>query len=235
MVMAEVQQMANTQNGEAFHARFVGVIARIQELLRQSRACGSSSADGASAVATATSADAGSVSDAGSAVRSSRDGRQRRGGSSGGGGGCSQSASGSSDSADGGSSTGSAMAAAGGSSVGDGGSGGGGSRALYDFMSRPAEEVWSQLERNGVSDLQVCHRGHSNIWGYPSDASSVSMCHGLKRQLCRSLLHSSKLTAHIDTSAHLRALSCSHLSRSHCYRRCWGTWAASSSGSCCRR
>lgn len=37
MVMAEVQQMASTQGGEAFHARFVGVIARIQELLRQSR------------------------------------------------------------------------------------------------------------------------------------------------------------------------------------------------------
>lgn len=30
MVMAEVQQMANTQNGDAFHERFVGVIARIQ-------------------------------------------------------------------------------------------------------------------------------------------------------------------------------------------------------------
>lgn len=50
------------------------------------------------------------------------------------------------DSGDGGSSTGSAVAEAGSS---------GSSRALEDFMCRPAEEVWSQLERNGVSELQV--------------------------------------------------------------------------------
>lgn len=137
MVMAEVQQMANTQNGEAFHARFVSVIARIQELLRQSREASSAAGDRHAA--------ADSASDAGSAADLRGTSQQRSHGGSG----SSAVRSGSSDSGDG---SGSAMAEAGSSR--DAGSSGD-SRVLEDFMTWPAEKVWSQLERNGVSELQV--------------------------------------------------------------------------------